>query len=113
MELDSAAQRAAVREISHGLVDVLRDDLDRAEAQHLIAHHVREWAHEQVGSGRPLLSAASQRRLTQAVHDHRYGLGVLQPYLGRPDVENIVVNGHAETWITYTNGVKEPGPPVA
>ena len=110
--VDGAAQRAAVRALSQGLVDVLRDDLDWAQAHRLIADHVRDWVHDQAAAGRPLLPADAQRRLAQAVYDHRYGLGVLQPYL-RPDVENIAVNGHTQTWITYTDGRKEPGPPVA
>jgi Flp pilus assembly CpaF family ATPase len=37
----------------------------------------------------------------------------LQPFLERSDVENIVVNGCRQTWITYTDGSKKPGPPVA
>jgi Flp pilus assembly CpaF family ATPase len=112
-ESNGSAQRAAVRDICDELVDVLRDDLDPAQARRLITEHVRDWAHEQLTAGRPLLPVATQRQLAQAVYDHRYGLGVLQPYLTRPDVENIAVNGHTDTWVTYTDGRKEPGPAVA
>ncbi|MBA9003051.1 CpaF family protein [Thermomonospora cellulosilytica] len=104
---------AAVREVGQRLVDVLGDDIDRDEARRLIAVQVRTWAHEQMAAGRPMLSVEDQRRVERAVFDHRFGLGPLQPYLERSDVENIVVNGCRQTWITYTNGVKEPGPPVA
>ncbi|WP_395108088.1 CpaF family protein [Actinomadura sp. SCN-SB] len=117
-EQDPAAFWAAVREISQRLIDVLDDQVDRQHARLLIADQVRTWAHEQMTAGQTaggeplLLSAQAQQHLVRAVFDHRYGLGLLQPYLERSDVENIVVNGCAQTWITYTNGVKEPGPPV-
>ncbi|WP_160146955.1 CpaF family protein [Thermomonospora echinospora] len=102
-----------MRQVGQQLADVLGDDVDRDEARQLIAAQVQMWAHEQMVAGRRLLSAEEQRRMAQAVFDHRFGLGPLQPFLERSDVENIVVNGCRQTWITYTNGAKEPGPPVA
>ncbi|RAY12962.1 CpaF family protein [Actinomadura craniellae] len=104
---------AAVREVSQRLVDVLGDDIDREQAQQMIADQARTWAHEQMAAGRPVPSAEEQRRVARAVFDQRFGLGPLQPYLERSDVENIVVNGCHQTWITYTSGAKEAGPPVA
>lgn len=103
----------AARRIAHQLVDVLSDDVDRAQARGLISAAVQEWAHDQATAGRSMPSAQAQQRLTQVILDRRYGLGTLQPYLERTDVENIAVNGADQTWVTYTNGTKEPGPPVA
>ncbi|MFD0855591.1 CpaF family protein, partial [Actinomadura adrarensis] len=102
-----------IREISQNLVDVLNDDVDRQRALALIEARVQGWAHDQMTSGRPVPSAQAQRQLARAVFDHRFGLGPLQPFLERSDVENIVVNGCDQTWITYTDGTKKPGPPVA
>jgi Flp pilus assembly CpaF family ATPase len=113
IELDARRLWAAVGEIAQTLADVLSDDLDRIEARQQIAGAVQTWAHEQASAGHPLVSARAQQRLAQAVFDHRYGMGPLQPLLERSDVENIVVNGCEQTWVTYTNGTKQPGPPVA
>ncbi|TDB96923.1 ATPase, T2SS/T4P/T4SS family [Actinomadura sp. 7K534] len=103
---------AAIREVSARLVDVLDDGIDRPQARQLIEAQVRVWAHEQMAAGR-VTSASEQRRVAQQVFDRRFGLGALQPFLERSDVENIVVNGCRQTWISYTDGSKEPGPPVA
>jgi Flp pilus assembly CpaF family ATPase len=64
-------------------------------------------------TGRPVPTAQQRQELARLVFDRRYGLGSLQPYLRRDDVENIVVNGCDQTWVTYTDGAKEPGPAVA
>lgn len=103
---------SAARQIAAGLIDVLSDDLDRAQARQEIARSVQGWADAQAATG-PMPSPEAQQHLVRMVFDHRYGLGMLQPYLERTDVENIVVNGADQTWITYTNGRKDVGPPVA
>ncbi|GAB3971272.1 ATPase, T2SS/T4P/T4SS family [Actinoallomurus acanthiterrae] len=112
-EPDNRAWWAAVRQISEQLVDVLSDDLDRAHARQAIVRAVQGWAHEQAAAGHPMPTAQAQQYLTRLIFDRRYGLGVLQPFLERTDVENIVVNGCDQTWVTYTNGTKQAGPPVA
>ncbi|MBD2896200.1 hypothetical protein amrb99_51440 [Actinomadura sp. RB99] len=94
------------------LVDVLRDGVDRVRAWQLIDAQVQAWGHDQLASGR-VLSAEALQKVARLVFDRRFGLGPLQPYLERSDVENIVVNGCRQTWISYTDGTKRPGPPVA
>jgi Flp pilus assembly CpaF family ATPase len=111
--IDAGTYWSAVNDIAGQLIDVLADDLDPAQAHHLIAEQVRAWAQEQAAEGRALPSANTQQHVARSVFDHRYGLGVLQPLLERTDVENIVVNGCDQTWVTYTDGTKAPGPPVA
>ncbi|WP_158642388.1 CpaF family protein [Actinomadura sp. WAC 06369] len=98
--------------MSTQLADVLADDLDRARAWHLIEAQVQVWAHEQMSAGRTV-PVEVQRQVARLVFDRRFGLGPLQPFLDSADVENIVVNGCRETWVTYTSGVKKPGPAVA
>ncbi len=104
---------AAARQIGRDLVDVLGDHLEADQARRLIDAAVTEWVHARAGAGQPIPAPPLQRQLARLVFDRRYGLGMLQPYLERTDVENIVVNGHAQTWVTYTDGGKEPGPAVA
>ncbi|MBO2460337.1 CpaF family protein [Actinomadura violacea] len=108
---DTAVWRA-VRDVSAQLTDVLGDGVDRVRARQLIDSQVRAWTDEQVTFGR-VVSAEEQRQLARLVFDRRFGLGPLQPYLERSDVENIVVNGCRQTWVTFTDGSKKPGPPVA
>ncbi|WP_171064447.1 CpaF family protein [Actinomadura soli] len=98
--------------MSAQLVDLLGDGVDRVRARQLIDAQVQTWAHEQMTAGQ-VTSVAEQRQVSQLVFDRRFGLGALQPFLERSDVENIVVNGCQQTWITYTDGTKELGPPVA
>ncbi|MCR3745941.1 Pilus assembly protein, ATPase of CpaF family [Actinomadura glauciflava] len=98
--------------MSAQLVDVLGDGVDRVRARQLIDAQVQVWAHEQMAAGR-VTSGPEQRRVAQMVFDRRFGLGALQPLLERSDVENIVVNGCRQTWVSYTDGSKKPGPPVA
>ncbi|GLY86021.1 CpaF family protein [Actinoallomurus iriomotensis] len=104
---------AAVAQISRQLVDALSDGLDASHAQRLIEDAVRDWAQDQTTAGKPVPSVQQRAVLARLVFDRRYGLGALQPYLRRDDVENIVVNGHDQTWVTYTDGRKDPGPAVA
>lgn len=102
----------AAREVSARLVDVLTDGEDRVRAWRVIESQAQVWAHEQMSAGRTV-PVEAQRQVARLVFDRRFGLGPLQPYVDSRDVENIVVNGCRETWVTYTSGVKEPGPAVA
>ncbi|MFG2016907.1 CpaF family protein [Actinomadura geliboluensis] len=111
-EADDVNVWAAVREVSAQLVDALTDGIDRIRARQLIDAQVQAWAHGLLASGR-VMSAEALREIARLVFDRRFGLGPLQPYLDRSDVENIVVNGCRQTWISYTDGTKRPGPPVA
>ena len=112
-ERDGAAFWTATREIAQRLVDDLSDGLGRAQALQLITRAVSGWSHEQAAAGRAMPSARMQQHLVRVIFDRRYGLGMLQPYLERTDVENIVVNGCRQTWVTCTDGAKEAGPAVA
>ncbi|WP_242891109.1 CpaF family protein [Actinomadura litoris] len=98
--------------MSAQLVDVLGDDVDRVRARQLVDAQVQAWSHGLLASGR-VVSAEALRKVARLVFDRRFGLGPLQPYLERSDVENIVVNGCEQTWVSYTDGTKQPGPPVA
>ncbi|MBO0817479.1 MAG: CpaF family protein, partial [Actinobacteria bacterium] len=99
--------------MSAQLVDDLTDGVDRARARRLVENQVQAWAHRQMISGGTAPPVEVQQQVVRLVLDRRFGLGALQPFLERPDVENIVVNGCAQTWITYTDGRKEAGPRVA
>ncbi|TDC79744.1 CpaF family protein [Actinomadura sp. 7K507] len=112
--LDDAAVRAAVKHINAALDEVLLDaDPDATRTQLAVVEQVKAWAQQQANAGRMLLPAAEQTRLTRAVLDERFGLGVLQPLLDDDDIEEIDVNGPGQVWLHYAGARKVPGPPVA
>lgn len=79
----------------------------------LIQAGVSRWAQDQVVLGLAAPSVSEQQRLVKAVVDERFGLGVLTDYLADENVENIDVNGCDQIWITYADGSKVAGPPIA
>jgi len=56
---------------------------------------------------------AFDSRLRAAIFSAIYGAGELQELLDDELVENIDINGCAQTWVTYAGGVKELWRPVA
>jgi Flp pilus assembly CpaF family ATPase len=111
--LDEAAVRAAVAEINRGLDDQITAETTPEQARELIAAEVRAWISDQAGSGRYHLTAELEARLVYAVYNERFGLGALQPLLEDPDIETIDVNSADQVWITYADGTKTQGDPIA
>jgi Flp pilus assembly CpaF family ATPase len=56
--------------------------------------------------GEPPLAQAADRDLRARVVAELTGAGPLDPYLHDPTVEEIDVNSHLSTWVTYTDGRK-------
>ena len=56
--------------------------------------------------GDPPLDAVTDRLVRARVVADLTGTGPLDPYMSDPDVEEIDVNSHASTWITFANGRK-------
>jgi Flp pilus assembly CpaF family ATPase len=102
-----------VATINRRLDDQITSETTPEQARELIAAEVRAWIGEQAGSGRYTLTAELEAQLVAAVHNERFGLGALQPLLEDPDIETIDVNGAHRVWITYADGRKEQGEPVA
>ncbi|MFF5265202.1 CpaF family protein [Actinomadura viridis] len=112
--LDERTFRAAVKEINAALDERIAEaEGDPTRARLTVAEQVRVWAQAQATAGRLLLPPAEHGRLTNAVVDERFGLGVLQALLADPEIEEIDINGPDQVWVHYAGGRKVAGPPVA
>lgn len=56
--------------------------------------------------GDPPLAEVADREIRSRVVAELTGTGPLEPYMSDPNVEEIDVNGHRSTWITYGDGRK-------
>jgi Flp pilus assembly CpaF family ATPase len=63
--------------------------------------------------GEPVADAASDERVARAVYDALFGLGGLGALLADPGVENVNINGADTVFVTYADGTRERGEPVA
>ena len=61
----------------------------------------------------PCPSSEEEQLLAQSVLDALFGLGRLQTLIDNRDIENIDVNGYDRVWVTFADGTKELGSPVA
>ena len=57
--------------------------------------------------GDGLLDEHTERDLRAAAYAETVGAGPLEPYMHDPDVEEIDVNSHRVTWVSYSDGRKE------
>ena len=57
--------------------------------------------------GEGLLDEGTERSLRAAAYAETVGAGPLEPYMHDPDVEEIDVNSHRVTWVSYSDGRKE------
>ena len=56
--------------------------------------------------GQRPLDQTAEHRLRAGVVAELTGVGPLEPFLSDPTVEEIDVNSHLSTWVTYTDGRK-------
>jgi Flp pilus assembly CpaF family ATPase len=90
------------------------DEADRRElGRALIDEALERHQQRQLALGRPLIEAAAEDEVAAAVHAALFGAGRLEPLLADPDIENINVNGYDRVWLTYADGTKTAGPPIA
>ncbi len=57
-------------------------------------------------AGEPPLSAATDSELRRRVLAELFAFGPLQPWMDEPDVEEVDVNSHLHTFVTYSDGRK-------
>ncbi len=119
-----ALVRVFRREIADELTDRLRTDEvaerprmspadQRQYGRQLINRRLERYAKEQLEEGVEPLSFEDENALAQAIHDALFGLGALQRLLDDESIENIDANGHADVWVTRSDGSKERGPAIA
>lgn len=87
---------------------------DRKElARQLAMVRLQAVGAERISAGHRPFGHEEELELAQAVLDALFGLGRLQALIDDPSVENIDVNGCDRVWITFADGSKVAGPPVA
>jgi pilus assembly protein CpaF len=76
-------------------------DLSRVAAlsPEQVTHDVTRAAHLVLDAEQVLLSLEDRNRLVDEIHHEVFGLGPLEPLLGDPSVNDILVNGHASIWV--------------
>jgi pilus assembly protein CpaF len=109
VETDELVRRVVDR-LAARLVEVVDlDDDDRRQQLHLGALLEDELALVNTGRlrrGSSPLDDHTERVVRSRVVAELTGSGPLEPYLGDPDVEEIDVNSHRSTWVTYADGRK-------
>lgn len=83
--------------------DRIREEL---ELGRLLGEELTAIDHGRLYSGLPPLGAELETSIRQRVVAELSGAGPLEPYLVDPAVEEIDVNSHRSTWVTYTDGRK-------
>jgi len=104
-----AERRQAARAGGRPLTAGDERQLALAVVADVVAGHVADL----LAAGRPAPAPGEQRRLGDALHARLFGAGRLQPLLDDPQVEDILINGCDEVWLTYADGRKQRGAPVA
>ncbi|WP_280724088.1 ATPase, T2SS/T4P/T4SS family [Kitasatospora sp. MAA4] len=96
---------------SHGL------DADRATRRQrgraLIEEAVARWSDAYAQSHGVPPTREQDRALSEAVYDLLFRAGRLQPYLDDPEIENILINGCDDVWISRVHQPLRQVPPVA
>lgn len=103
--------------VADGLAQAAEEGLDeedrRAYGASLVRRALAEEARDAVRAGQPLLSTEEEDEVAAQVAAHLWGLGRLQALVDDPSVENINVNGCDVVWVSYADGSKVRGAPVA
>lgn len=125
MSVDAAPEGAGAHPLVSRLRAEVADDLSASGITELTVADRRELARqlamarlqavgaERISAGRRPFGQEEELGFAQAVLDELFGLGRLQALIDDPSVENIDVNGCDRVWITFADGSKVSGPPVA
>ncbi|MEY2516168.1 MAG: hypothetical protein QOJ89_3526, partial [bacterium] len=92
--MDSSDRDAALDE----LATALRDRLLGEAAQHAgcdLHERIRELVDREAG----LLDDDARERLATRIAERSFGLGPLEPLLGDPSVDEVMVNGPDQVWV--------------
>ncbi len=87
----------------------LREDRARLELLmgRWMAEEIARINQTRLQRGDGLLDEYSERGLRAAAYAETVGAGPLEPYMHDPEVEEIDVNSHRVTWVSYSDGRKE------
>lgn len=117
-------EHALVRDLARDVADRLSEhtssqgrrlgpDDERSYADMLINQALDAHAQHRLRDGIDPLSIATEQAIVQAVHDRLFGLGRLQRMLDDTEISDIAINGCDRVFITYRDGRRERGAPVA
>ena len=118
------ATPALVRQLTREVADQLSErtardgqrmstDDERSYAHMLVNDALEDDARGRLRYGAEPLTAAAEQTIARAVQDRLFGLGRLQRYLDDDAVSDIAVNGCDRVFVTYRDGRRERGTPVA
>ena len=87
----------------------LREDRARLELLmgRWMAEEIARINQTRLQRGDGLLDEHTERTLRAAAYAETVGAGPLEPYMHDPEVEEIDVNSHRVTWVSYSDGRKE------
>lgn len=91
----------------------LPPDAVRALGQQLIVDEVNRLAVERLHAGELPLSASAESYLADAVFAGLFEMGRLQPLLDDTEIEDIMIDGCDQVFLSYAGGKVVPHPPVA
>lgn len=100
------------RRLSDGRAELTRDD-ERRMGRSLLIRALSDRRREQLSQGIPLPSDEDDERVLAAAYAALFGLGRLQSLIDDQSLSEINVNGCDGVWLTYDDGTKLAGPPVA
>lgn len=117
---DTMLVRRITREVAEQLSDrttgdtgrMARDD-ERSLSHALINDALEREAQARLRRGVAPVSSEEDVAVAEAVHDRLFGLGRLQPLLDDQQINDIAVNGCDRVFVTYRDGRRERGSPVA
>ncbi|WP_433432245.1 CpaF family protein [Nonomuraea sp. CA-141351] len=116
MTFDQAqAVRALLPKVTEAIDDAesVSDDAVEEYGRAIITDLVREYVDARALAGKDVPTLEQEHSLAQAVFNQVFRMGRLQELVNDPAVENIDVNGCDQVWITYSDGRKVLGPPIA
>jgi pilus assembly protein CpaF len=91
--MDTAARAAALDELAASLRERLIAEADGGEGD--LHGRIRALVDREAA----LLDAASRAELVARVAERSFGLGPLEPLLGDPEVDEVMVNGAGRVWV--------------
>lgn len=115
LEMAAAVRAEVLAHVAEGRADLSAPGRQRMaqQAAGLTEEVLERLAAARVASGQPALRVAEEEIVRRLALAMLFGLGALQVYIDDPAVENIDVNGHSRTFVTYCDGTKKMVGPIA
>ena len=97
---------------SRGLLPLDKETADQQTLSEITAV-VQQYRAGRAAAGEPLPPAESDEALIRTLANAILSSGEISDLLTNNEIENIDINAHDEVWITYKDGLRERGLPVA